>query len=168
VGLLPTCTVTVDLSRLDNGKCGDGLKLCNGACVNTNDPSVGCGQSSCSPCSLAFAVNRCGSDGTCQIATCLGKYEDCNHVASDGCETDLFHDPNHCGMCTAPPCQPANASPDCSSGLCAIRSCDPGYANCNNLPGDGCEVNVLTDPSNCGMCNKACSGSSACKNGLCS
>jgi formylglycine-generating enzyme required for sulfatase activity len=47
--------------------------------------------------------------------------------------------------------------------------CPSGTADCNGLPGDGCEVNITTT-SNCGACGRACAsigGTASCSGGLC-
>jgi hypothetical protein len=41
---------------------------------------------------------------------------------------------------------------------CTIAACDPGWADCNGTPSDGCETDVTT-PTNCGTCGTTCSGS---------
>jgi hypothetical protein len=130
------------------------------------EPEYGCSAAGCTPCSLPNAVNACKA-GACAVAACLGKYEDCNRIADDGCETDLFHDPFHCGSCIAAPCTVANGRPDCASGLCAIRSCDTGFGNCNEKVADGCETNLQNDALNCGACSKVCPGSMTCRGGFC-
>jgi len=48
-------------------------------------------------------------------------------------------------------------------------SCVAGFANCNGYAADGCEVNLMTDPSNCGSCGYTCSFFlPVCSNGSCS
>jgi len=54
-------------------------------------------------------------------------------------------------------------------GACT-ESCASGYANCNSLPGDGCEVSINDDPQNCGACGTVCSfphANPGCSNGSC-
>ena len=36
------------------------------------------------------------------------------------------------------------------------RTCDPGFADCNLLVDDGCEVFIAEDARNCGACNQVC------------
>jgi hypothetical protein len=40
-------------------------------------------------------------------------------------------------------------------GLCS-RECVPGYADCNGDPADGCEVELKSNPANCGACGNQC------------
>lgn len=114
-------------------------------------------------------------DGACTL-NCPDDTGDCNARAADGCEVDLLTSTNHCGDC-ALDCDPAHAAGTCIGGECLIKTdepnqgCDTNYANCNLLPEDGCEVNLLTDPEHCGACDDAaCStagGVPSCSAGEC-
>jgi hypothetical protein len=63
------------------------------------------------------------------------------------------------------------------NGRCFIKTdapnqgCDPNHADCNLEPGDGCEVNLVSDPLHCGSCGDAvCSsqnGTPTCNAGRC-
>lgn len=57
-------------------------------------------------------------------------------------------------------CDLPNAETTCKSAggeaVCEIAKCDPGFADCNNDPSDGCET-ALDDPAHCGSCTTACS-----------
>jgi hypothetical protein len=47
----------------------------------------------------------------------------------------------------------------CIAGSCRGLTCEPFFADCNMNLGtrvDGCEVNVTTDPNNCGGCGQRC------------
>ena len=55
----------------------------------------------------------------------------------------------------------------CSSGTCSF-TCNTNYANCDNNPSNGCEVDTLTNSSHCGACGIPCPGGQACLNGTCS
>ncbi len=65
-----------------------------------------------------------------------------------------------------PPCAPAcGPNTTCVDRQCR---CDPGFTDCNGSAADGCEAPLDRDPSNCGMCGKACVGSlPACEAGRC-
>lgn len=60
-----------------------------------------------------------------------------------------------CGDPSCAPCPAAHASPTCRGGACAIATCDPGYADCNDDPDDGCEAD-LSSADTCGRCDAAC------------
>lgn len=123
---------------------------------------------------------------------CNGIDDDCDGVIDNG--FDLQVDPLNCGgcgiLCTAPA-----ASTVCASGLCAIASCTPGYADADKQTGNGCECMVTnsgvelcdgadndcdgvidngfdlqSDVKNCGKCGVVCSAASAdssCQAGAC-
>jgi len=112
--------------------------------------------------------------GQCGETTCAAGRGDCNGDPDDdpahgGCETDLKTDEGSCGACGAN-CVVSFGEPQCSAGVCSIKSCSPGLDDCNNDYADGCETNTNTDLGNCGSCGKTCSvanGSPSCVSGAC-
>jgi len=161
------CSFTVDLDYLQDRHCPSTEKLCNDKCVSKSDPRTGCGGEACVPCTLSQATANC-NNGLCAVAGCLRSYRDCNRVADDGCEIDIDHDPAHCGSCTAVPCVVANAAPDCAAGRCAIRLCNSGWGDCNDMATpDGCEINLLTSSEHCSKCNAPCASGTTCVGGTC-
>ena len=93
---------------------------------------------------------------------CVPAEETCN-VADDDCDGttdegfDLSIDLSNCGACgRACPADPANAAATCVAGSCGLV-CDPGYADCDEELGTGCEVS-LAAPATCGDCTNACDG----------
>jgi len=101
-------------------------------------------------------------------------------ISEDGptykCGTDLQRDPNHCGAC-GNKCieyKPLHMTSRCIDGACALEckaSANPrdpaDWRNCNGLVDDGCEVDVLTDVNNCGLCGNACAADTSCIDGKC-
>jgi hypothetical protein len=78
-----------------NGVCGcvSGTTLCNGACIDVN----GSDDNNCGACGATCDVATCGgaadhvaatqcTSGHCEVASCLGNYEDVDNACSDGCE----------------------------------------------------------------------------------
>jgi hypothetical protein len=61
----------------------------------------------------------------------------------------------HCGACDNR-CRADNATAACQNGLCAVGQCVAPFADCDRLPGNGCEANTLSDTMHCGACNAAC------------
>jgi len=62
---------------------------------------------------------------------------------------------SHCGTCGTA-CGPyANATPTCTGGMCGFV-CTTGFDNCDGAVPNGCEINYLTDPANCGKCDQLC------------
>src|SRR5262249_8710912 len=62
----------------------------------------------------------------------------------------------NCGACNMGCALIANGAPSCVGGMCGVGSCNLGYADCDKMAVDGCEVNTLTSVANCGACNAAC------------
>jgi hypothetical protein len=63
-------------------------------------------------------------------------------------------------------CGLANAVGLCGQSGCEIASCTDGFADCNGLPDDGCEVDTDADPTNCAFCGNVCD-TGACHQGSC-
>ncbi len=123
-----------------------------------------CGRACPSP---ANAVASCAA-GRCAF-TCNTGFGDCDGNAANGCETSLQSTPTSCGRC-GNACSLANATAGCSSGACAIASCNAGFANCDAMTANGCEVNLTNTVTSCGACGRACSlanATSTCAAGVC-
>ncbi|MFO0559030.1 MAG: hypothetical protein U0269_13530 [Polyangiales bacterium] len=112
---------------------------------------------------LNTAMN-CGSCGTrCSGSTpmCDGATGRCVSTCPPGqtqCGTscvDTNTSPLHCGGCGSPCATPANSTAVCASGTCS-SVCVAGFANCDSLPANGCEVNTNTNTSHCGRCSNPC------------
>jgi hypothetical protein len=80
---------------------------------------------------------------------------ECRVFSTDYC-VDLMTDVAHCGACRWH-CPLPNAENGCRDGTCYIKSCNPGWADCNGLAEDGCEVDIDSDDNNCGKCGRVCS-----------
>lgn len=85
-------------------------------------------------------------------ANCDARHADCDGDVSNGCESDLTNDRNHCGACAAR-CE----TPDCScdNGKLTLH-CDNGRADCDAMLSNGCETDITTSMQHCGACNSAC------------
>jgi hypothetical protein len=83
---------------------------------------------------------------------CEALHADCDGDANNGCESDLMHDRNHCGLCGTR-CE----TPDCScdNGKLALH-CDRGRADCDAMLSNGCETDVTTSMQHCGACQRLC------------
>lgn len=115
----------------------------------------------------AYDVNL-GSGGTLNsVAVSAGQ------VTATGSTNlqDLTADVDNCGTC-GNVCSFAHATTSCVSSTCVLGTCASGFQNCNNAPGDGCEVGIASDAANCGGCGIACSSNHvpapACSGGFCS
>jgi hypothetical protein len=152
--------------------CLEGKGDCN------DDPQDGCETSvlddmdhcgAChQPCALPGAVSEC-SVGACLLIECDPGLGDCNTDPTDGCEVDLSGHPDHCGACDAG-CSLPGTDASCDQGQCVPGDCLEGFADCNQDPADGCEVDINSDPDHCGACNQGCSFDNAqagCQEGSC-
>ena len=154
--------------RCVNGSCVlacDGFMkdACEGACTNFDVDPENCGA-----CGNACADGEVCSNGVCAL-TCTGDADLCG----GGC-TDVDNDPMNCGRCGRVCRADPNGIAICNQGECETV-CPPTHADCNldlNTAGsDGCEVNVFSDPLNCGSCGNVCDavegGVPACGRGAC-
>ncbi len=149
--------------------CTGSYQDCDGLLLNgcesdvLNDPA-NCGSCGAA-CMVMHAVPRCAS-GQCDIGFCDNGWGNCNNLANDGCEVPLNTTAN-CGACNrtclAP--QNGNATAICDGNLSCQVVCNPGFADCNGVLADGCETNILTDPSHCGSC--AATNCLSCTQGAC-
>ncbi len=163
-------------------------------------------------CALPNASVLCVAGG-CRVDECAEGFVDRNGDAPDGCECrvraetcdgadndcdgrtdedfDLQSDPRNCGVCGRG-CALENAGAECIDGQCAVEGCQPGFADRNEDPGDGCECpieaevcdgadndcdrrsdegfDLQSDVSHCGACLNACAldqASEVCVQGGC-
>jgi hypothetical protein len=82
---------------------------------------------------------------------------------SGGCAVDMIT-----GTMPVEYCNYSNAV--CENGACvplAPITCDVSFADCDNDPSNSCEINIMTDTSNCGGCGLACSFGEQCIMGTC-
>jgi hypothetical protein len=148
-------------------------KLCGGTCVNAHNPSYGCGLATCESCAASVvphvaALTYTCVNGACVPGPCPAPYINCD-VTKPYCDTNPNTDPLNCGNCANAGGNDCTAYPagnlgtprtGCVSGLCKITSCAPGYADCNGVPADGCEVQLSA--SNCWSCPPPGSSSPPC------
>ncbi len=107
--------------------------------------------------------------GICSVGNCAAGTADCDGSLMTGCETNTVTSVLHCGGCGRACAARANATVTCAAGACGF-TCNAGFADCDGIAANGCEVNILTTAGNCGRCGNACStanGTSACSAGVC-
>ncbi|MBL8603254.1 MAG: hypothetical protein JNK72_15120 [Myxococcales bacterium] len=147
--------------------CGAGLTCCDGACVDTQSNVASCGACG-TRCALDNGVAAC-RNGTCAVAMCTAPFGDCDAMLSNGCETNTLTSIAHCGGCGRGCAARPNTAASCAAGACQY-SCAPGFADCDNDPTNGCEVDTQSNNSHCGACGRVCdppNGVAACAMGQC-
>jgi hypothetical protein len=159
-------------NRCQLGTCdpsrGDCNKNASDGCEANLQLPTNCGMCGVVCAQLASVISSsCGAMG-CNLL-CQAGHADCDGRADNGCEADLS-DAHSCGAC-GKNCSGVGhvKAAECNAGVCQNIQCDPGYADCNGDPSDGCEraLNTLTD---CGRCNQACGPAHAtgtCSTGQC-
>ncbi len=109
-----------------------------GACFDPELPD-GSGCDDGDPCTLSDACHAGVCTGV-ESASCGPSFVDCNGDPDDGDETPLLVTPAHCGAC-GHACSAPHAVPTCSAGQCVLV-CEPGFGDCDGLPGTGCEADL--------------------------
>ncbi|MBI5534032.1 MAG: hypothetical protein HY898_15025 [Deltaproteobacteria bacterium] len=139
----------------------------NGCETNTTTSLLHCGSCSNS-CQGGQNASATCVNGICGMQ-CYPGFGNCDGASATGCETDLQSTAQHCGACAAAcPTRP-NSTPLCSAGACGM-SCNAGYADCDAVESNGCEVNLQSSATNCGACGQLCNGTNgtpACQAGSC-
>lgn len=163
-GATPACD---GATRACNSGCSGGAVRCGGVCIDTRanaNHCGGCGR----VCNLASATARCEM-GTCVIDSCAPGFADCDRNPANGCEVNIRTSLTHCGTCGRG-CAPPNAAAVCANGICSYAMCSTGFADCDGIPANGCEVDTRTSLPNCGMCRAACmpfNATASCVSGAC-
>jgi Dictyostelium (slime mold) repeat len=116
--------------------------------------------------------NVCTDDSCDAVAGCVHTPtqtppEQHETSCSDGLDNDCdglvdAADPD-CPQCTCPQCAAASLH----NGVCAIDMCAQGFASCDGIFANGCEVTLATDVNNCGACGNVCASNQTCASGQC-
>jgi hypothetical protein len=147
--------------------CPTGQSCCGGACVDGQANTAHCGA-----CDRACRVTNASPvclNGRCAVGMCTAPFEDCDGDPANGCEVNTLVSATHCGACSSACPARANSAARCEVGRCAY-ACEPGFADCDGDPANGCEVDLRADPANCGRCASRCdpaNGTGACRAGVC-
>jgi formylglycine-generating enzyme required for sulfatase activity len=137
--------------------CASDRANCNTSVADGCEVSLAGDVAHCGACDHACAVPHAAPvclGGQCAVGSCDPGYANCDGSAANGCEITPATVVANCGGCGRA-CALANASPVCGNGACAIGACAPGYADCDGVAANGCEVD-LTTVASCGACGNAC------------
>ena len=162
------CVGNVCVAGCNPGRaCPTGQSCCNGGCVDPQANTAhcgGCGQS----CSVANASAAC-ANGTCAVGMCMAPFGDCDTSPGNGCETDTSTSLMHCGGCSRACASRPNTAARCEAGRCGY-TCTPGFADCDGVETNGCEVDTRASTDHCGGCGLRCDPANAtarCEMGRC-
>lgn len=170
------CRLANAVSRCTAGacaiaSCNPGFADCDGSATNGCEVNLNTTVTSCGSCGQACSANNgtatCAG-GACAIA-CTAGWGDCDRNVGNGCETNTTNTTAHCGACGIV-CDPPHATGGCSASRCVVAACDAGWADCDNNPANGCEVDLQNDVRACGRCGGVCStnnGTPSCTAGRC-
>jgi len=143
------------------------LTTCGTNCVDVKTSLDNCGG-----CGARCTVT--GGTPSCTNGTCSRTCAPSTHLCSAGggaysCASDL--DTAHCGAscvdCNAagPPLA-AHQVRACTGGACAV-GCAPGWADCDQNAGNGCETDLTRDEQSCGACGHDCGRHEVCCRSKC-
>lgn len=148
---------------------------CNHALADGCETSTASDPKNCGACGVTCNEGDLCWRGACG---CPSGYTPCG----DECKK-LDSDVDNCGACgklcrapadkddpawtCGPGVTPANTMWTCASSACT-QQCKPGFGNCNQaMCSDGCEIDLRSDPLNCGACGHACEAGQTCNQGTC-
>lgn len=153
-------------------ECKKGFADCDGDADNGCEIDLTGDPDNCGACNTqCFAVNGTPvcEDSECQIE-CDEGFDDCDDNRANGCERPTSRDVLNCGRC-GHVCEPQEGgTPWCDDGVCGETVCSEGLGDCNAEQGDDCEVDLTSDPDNCGSCGGLCvvaNGVGRCEDGEC-
>jgi hypothetical protein len=156
---LPPHSVRTCAGGVCGSACNPGWTDCNGVASDGCEIATGSDPLNCGTCGNACTLSGSHATPSCDIGVCSivcdAGWDDCNGILTDGCEVPVSADPLNCGSCGNVCTTVPHGSTSCTSGACAL-ACAAGWGNCNGVWADGCELDVTSDPLNCGVCGNAC------------
>jgi hypothetical protein len=108
----------------------------------------------------------------CVATECPSPYATCPDESGRPvykCQHNLLRDNDNCGECgtVCPAFGPLNMVSLCVNGACEAECVNPDRKDCNGRIEDGCETEILKDPTNCGTCGNECAPGARCRDGMC-
>jgi hypothetical protein len=152
--VLGVCELTCEANR---GNCDD--NPANGCEADLQNGATSCGSCQTECGEVENATNTCVA-GRCVFA-CAPGYADCDGRPDNGCEVNLSVSNGNCGRCGMA-CALPNAASECMDAACAVQGCMTGFANCDRMAFNGCEVDTRTDARHCERCGNACPAGQRC------
>ena len=134
-------------------QCSTGRTLCGSRCVDAQTDATNCGM-----CGRACRSDQVCTTGACQ---CRTGQMDCG-----GRCVDVTSDATNCGMCGRACAAGTTQTATCARSTCGTV-CMDGLGDCDMNAANGCETNLRTSATSCGVCGRACPGGGVCTNGAC-
>ncbi len=181
-----TCTACASDYCAENGQVASGCFLNTktdvnncGSCGNQCPTGAACVDGKCT---CPTGSQECNKDGQKECInlevmhysncyTCKDGWVDADNKSYNGCETNIAHDPDNCGL-VGNKCYNntfyQNVARACADGQC-LFTCKAGYATCKTNS-NGCETDIQTDVKHCGSCTEDCTRydySKNCNHGEC-
>ncbi len=145
------CNLQHATADCDNGACR--VAQCDPGFADCKPGVQGCETSTNSATNCGTCGNDCKGqvcdNGKCTSGCAPGK-KNCG-----GACADVSADPQNCGDCGVVCAAQPNSTALCQAGSCKLQ-CNPNFDDCDATPGNGCEVNLSSDPKHCGGCNAPC------------
>lgn len=128
----------------------------NGCEVDLRSDEQHCGSCATKCPGAANSTPVCANRTCSTTQGCRDGFADCDSNPGNGCETNLTNDANNCGGCRMVCGSVQNGLPACVGSTCTVGSCNPGYADCDLNPANGCEANLNGSVASCGACGRSC------------
>jgi Cys-rich repeat protein len=140
-----------------DNRCVDGCRADDGCASTPTTPRCDATRNTCVQC---VEDAQCGAGELCRANACVPGCSPTRACPNGGacCDGACF-DPStsadHCGACGVR-CMTAGATPACQGGRCTVGACNAGLGDCDADASNGCETDVATSLTHCGMCGNAC------------
>jgi len=159
-----TIQVAGDCDDMDIDVNPMGVDVCDGVdndCDDLIDEGLGapltCGQGICE-----VTVSSCFDGAPAVCIPNAPALETCN-LLDDDCDGVVDNEPVASDSCG----DPDTTISTCVAGNCQVSGCTPGNGDCNGIPQDGCEVDLVNSAVNCGACGHGCRAGDTCVSGVC-
>lgn len=131
--------------QVNEGNPGGGA-ACDSNCQNST--CLGECTSGTTQCVGSTLICKPGKGSSTEV--CNGKDDDCDGTIDNG--FDLQTDIRNCGTCGTS-CDLPHAITACETATCIIAACQPGFADVDGNPDNGCELGCAVVPPSVEICN---------------